>query len=139
LFALDNTRLDLYNKTGYKRLNRGAKMNGYEIRYYQKGHNNPVDDFIQARTEKERAKIMYYIGVLREKGPALHEPYVKKVSGKIYELRPGFAGSEFRIFFFWSGKTAVLLHAIIKKDQKLKRNDIEIAESRMKEFTGGIL
>jgi phage-related protein len=112
-------------------------MDSFDIEYYQKGEKIPVYDFIQDRTEKEKAKIMYYLRVLKEKGPVLHEPYVKKVSGKIYELRPGFAGSEFRIFFFWFGSTAVLLHAIIKKDQKLKRSDIEIAESRMRETTGG--
>lgn len=75
-------------------------MDNIEVEYYQKGEKIPVYEFIQDRTEKEKAKIMYYLKLLKEKGPVLHEPYVKKVSGKVYELRPGFAGSEFRIFFF---------------------------------------
>jgi len=111
-------------------------MDKYNIIFYSKGGKRPVEDFIADRTKKEIAKIMFCLELLKIKGPALTEPFSKIIEDKIYELRVSFAGNAFRLFYYWDRTDAVFVHAIVKKDMKLKRSDIEIAVKRMKELEG---
>jgi len=111
-------------------------MQKYNIVFYSKGDSSPVRDFIAERTKKEISKILFCMELLKSKGRELTEPYSKNIENGINELRVVFAGNAFRLFYYWDGNDAVFVHAIHKKDMKLKRNDIEIAIKRMKELEG---
>jgi hypothetical protein len=87
----------------------------YNIVFYTSGGKNPVREFIEGRNKKEIAKILFCTELLSIKGPALMEPYCKKVKGKIYELRVSFAGNALRFFFCWDSCDAVFVHAVEKK------------------------
>ena len=59
-------------------------------------------------------------------------PYVEKVKGKIWSLRIKHGSDYYRILYFaFSGKKFILLHAVKKKSDKLSRRDINLAIDRM--------
>lgn len=63
------------------------------------------------------------------------EPHIKKISGKIWEMHMrGRDGISRALHFHASGRRVVVVRAFIKKTQKTPRNEIAIAEARMKEF-----
>ena len=65
----------------------------------------------------------------------VHEPYVKHVEGKLWEMRlNGADGIARSIYFASSGERVVVLRTFIKKTESTPRREIEIALRRMKEF-----
>ena len=111
----------------------------YEVTFYtdRKG-KSPVLDFIvelAAKKDKDsriRAdKINDYIEALSEHGATLGEPYMKKIGGKIWELRPL---SDRIMFAAWTGKGYVLLSHFVKNTQKTPPAEIEKAKRLLKDF-----
>ncbi len=73
-------------------------------------------------------KILGYTKALQKYGTVIGEPYIKHISGEIWELRP----LRDRIFFVaWIDGSFVLLHQFLKKSQKTPTKEIEKAK---KEF-----
>jgi phage-related protein len=66
-----------------------------------------------------------YPTLLEQRGFDLPSSFIKKVRGKIWELRPGWSGTEYRFFYVMMGRRLVVLHAIQKQSQKLKERDIQ--------------
>ena len=94
----------------------------------------PVLEFLLALSDKERAKCVQYIDALAEHGNALPANYVKHLEQGVWELRPEFGGTEFRLFYFTVIENSfVMLHAIKKKTRSIPRREIELAIKRMKE------
>lgn len=68
-------------------------------------------------------------------GFELPRSFIAKVRGNIWELRPEWAGTEYRFFYVaMVGRRFAVLHAVTKKSQKLKEKDIEPAEARHTEI-----
>lgn len=119
---------------------------GYEIEFYKtENGRNPVDEFIKSLQEKESAKVVKDIRLLKEMGAKLHFPYVDSIKGDKYaglmELRTKQSNNIFRTFYFVVVKDeerkeekAVLLHAIQKKTNKTPKKELETALARMKEY-----
>lgn len=77
------------------------------------------------------AKIAEYFKILEYSGTRAGAPYMKHLSGEIWELRP----LRNRILFFaFTGTEFVLLHHFIKKTQKTPAREIEQAKRNMKDF-----
>lgn len=74
------------------------------------------------------------MALLSERGETLTSQYVKPLGDGLWELRPEIAGVEFRIFYFFVGETAILLHAIKKKSKKTPTRAIKLARDRIKEY-----
>lgn len=75
------------------------------------------------------------MAMLSREGPDLPRPYADPVEGRLRELRVGFAGVQFRVLYaFLASGHIVLLHAVMKKSRALRRNDIETAAGRLREF-----
>ena len=116
----------------------------YNIVFYttERG-DSPLDDFLDGLDKKSRAKVAAYLSFLEEQGPNLKRPYADIVRGKIRELRIQYSSNQFRIlYFFQMLDQIVLVHALSKKTQQLKKQDIELAEKRMADWmrrfpTGG--
>ncbi len=65
----------------------------------------------------------------------MREPHVKHIEGKIWEMRLSGRDGIARAFYYAaSGKRTVVVRASIKKTQKNPRSEIELAQSRMKEW-----
>ena len=76
-------------------------------------------------------KIADSLKVLELSGTLVGEPWVKHLSGAIWELRP----LKFRILFFASSDGEfVLLHSFVKKSSKTPHQEIVRAENNMKRF-----
>ncbi|MGZ5934778.1 MAG: type II toxin-antitoxin system RelE/ParE family toxin [Rhizomicrobium sp.] len=66
---------------------------------------------------------------------AMREPYVKHLTGKLWEMRlKGRDGIARSIYVSASGQRVVVLRTFVKKTQKTPRSEIEIALLRMKEL-----
>ncbi len=104
----------------------------WDVFYYQTERGeSPIEDFLNALPRKARAKCLAYVGLLEEFGFDLPRSFIGKVRGDIWEMRPEWAGTEYRFFYFaMVGRRFVILHAITKKTQKLAPRDIELAEAR---------
>ncbi len=64
----------------------------------------------------------------------LHEPHVKHVEGKLWELRAKAAEGIARGFYVtMTGRRVVVLHVFAKKSQKTPKAALETARQRMKQ------
>ena len=65
---------------------------------------------------------------------AMHEPYVKHLEGKLWEMRmKGRDGIARAIYVTAKGERVVVIHAFVKKTQKTPQRALEIARERAKE------
>jgi phage-related protein len=108
----------------------------YNIVFYKAERgDSPLDDFLDGLDKKSRAKVAAYLSLLEEQGPNLKRPYADIVRGKIRELRIQYSSNQFRIFYFFQMfDQIVLVHALSKKTQQLKKQDIDLAERRMEDW-----
>lgn len=64
----------------------------------------------------------------------MHEPHVKHLEGKLWELRAKATEGIARGFYVTiTGRRVVVLHVFVKKSQKIPRAALEIARQRMKQ------
>lgn len=76
-------------------------------------------------------KIDLYIQLLSEYGLTLTEPYIKKLEGEIWELRP----LRDRILFAgWCNNKFVLLSVFMKQTQKTPKKEIEKAKRLLEDY-----
>ncbi len=95
--------------------------------FVDKDRNKPVKEFIGSLTIKEQTKVYAYIRELKRQGNNLHRPTADYLRDGIYELRP----KKNRIFyFFYLRDSAVLVHAIKKKTEKIPENDLRLCIKR---------
>ena len=96
----------------------------------------PVKDFIDNLDPKTQAKIARSFDLLEEFGPLLKEPYIKPLGYRnLYELRVRWNKLSLRFLFFMPKyNIIVILHSYIKKSNKIPKNELLIATSRLKEF-----
>jgi len=94
--------------------------------------SEPVKEFILAQPDGAIGEIIHVFDLLYRFDLSLGKPYIEKVKGKIWSLRIKHSSDYYRILYFaFSGKKFVLLHAVKKKRDKLSNKDIDIAISRM--------
>ncbi|HCC05535.1 TPA: hypothetical protein DEP58_04540 [Patescibacteria group bacterium] len=104
---------------------------------------NYVDEFLQSLNDHpEEDKTTAYKIVCKlsdweqlDFGSLLKAEHIKKVEGKLFEVRVKIKGDCYRFLGIIKGHTFLLLHAIKKKRQKLPRKDIELAKYRSKLIT----
>ena len=90
--------------------------------------------WLDALPEKIHLKCLARIERLKQEGHALRRPEADFLRDKIYELRIGFQGSNYRMLYFFHGNVAaVVSHGIVKED-KVPPKEIDKAIERMKKF-----
>ncbi len=110
----------------------------YITRFYRtSAGTEPVRDFLRSLPRDARLKCGRYMQQMEWQGLALHTSHLKKLTREIWELRPEYDGIEYRFYFGLSGNIVVYVHAIVKKQQKASRNDIELAERRFDSWKEG--
>jgi len=76
-----------------------------------------------------------YLSPLEEQGPNLKRPDADIARGKIRELRIHHSPNQYRILYFVQVfDQIILVHALSKKTQQLKKQDIDLAEKRMEDW-----
>jgi hypothetical protein len=94
----------------------------------------PLLVWLDALPEKIHLKCLARIERLKQEGHALRRPEADFLRDKIYELRIGFQGSNYRMLYFFHGNVAaVVSHGIVKED-KVPPKEIDKAIERMKKF-----
>ncbi len=106
----------------------------WKVRFFQTSRgDSPVEEFIKEQDETTYAKILNAAALLKNGGPFLKPPYIKKIQDKLYELRI-FGAAAVRIFYTIKNEEYYLLHAFKKKSQKTPSKELKIAIDRMKEL-----
>jgi phage-related protein len=84
-----------------------------------------------------RQRFLRIAALIEEHGiAAMHEPYVKHLEGKLWEMRmKGKDGIARAICVTAKGERVVVVHALVKKTQKTPQRALEIARTRAKEVT----
>lgn len=107
----------------------------YKVIFYCKDDGeSPVDDFLNRLPENVRGKIFRWIAELETRGPSLPRPFADVVRGKIRELRIKFGSNQYRFLYFFAGKSIVMSHGFLKKQDKIPIGEIERAEKTMNDF-----
>lgn len=113
-------------------------MDGFEIIFYEKADGTkPAQEFLDSLDEKMRAKMVRTIVMLKINGYELREPYSKPIGEGIMELRAKVGSDISRVlYFFVTGRTAVLTNGFIKKTQKTPKEKIKKAERYRADYLG---
>lgn len=90
--------------------------------------DQPVTDYLQALSGKERGAIEGLLMDLRDNG-SLEFPHGRKMAGhkNLYEIRY----KRHRIFYFYHGSEIILVHAFKKQSQETPRKEINAALGRI--------
>jgi phage-related protein len=102
--------------------------------YREKNGAAPLLEWLDALPSKAQLKCLARIERLKQEGHALRRPEADFLRDKIYELRVGFQGINYRMLYFFHGNiAAVISHGIVKED-KVPPKEIEMAIERMSKF-----
>lgn len=104
------------------------------ILYRDTRGNIPSRSWLASLPGNVRAKCRVRIGRLAELGHELRRPEADLLRDKIYELRIGFQGINYRILYFFYGNAAVVLTHGIIKERIIPLLEIERAVEMRKEF-----
>lgn len=97
--------------------------------------HDAVDAEILALPPGLQARVLRLLELIEAVGlEHLHEPHVKHLEGKLWELRAkAFEGIARGIYVTMTGRRVVVLHVFVKKSQKTPRAALELARARLKE------
>ena len=111
-------------------------MTNFTVVPYQKENGDiPIKDFLNSLDVKMRAKMYGLIGILKEKGNQLREPYSKHLDDGIFELRCKVGSNITRVlYFFYYKEQIVLTNGFVKKTQKTPPEEIELAKKRRSDY-----
>lgn len=102
--------------------------------FYSTGNGQePVREWLRSLDSEERKRIGTAIAYVQFKWP-IGKPRVDHLRGPIWEIRTTLRGRIARVLFVVDGDELVLLHGFIKQTQKTPNDDIELAETRWKEW-----
>lgn len=95
-----------------------------------------VDDEIAALPPGLQARLIRLFEMVETIGlETIHEPHVKHLNGKMWELRAKSAEGIARgIYVAMTGRRVIILHVFVKKAQKTPRNALELAEQRLRQM-----
>ena len=89
-----------------------------------------VEKFLESLSLIERGRIQGYTDLFVENKFLLRGKYLKKLKNNIWELRPG----NIRVLFGIVDGDMRLVNIFKKKTQKTPKQEIKIAEDRLKEY-----
>jgi len=97
--------------------------------------NADVDAEIEALPPALQARLIRLMEMVEALGlEQVHEPHIKHLEGKLWELRAKAAEGIARgLYVTVSGRRVVVLHVFVKKTQKTPRGALEVARQRMKQ------
>lgn len=102
--------------------------------YLESDGSVPVLDWLSDLPPKARAKCMVKIERLAELGHELRRPEADLLRDKIYELRIGLQGLNFRVLYFFHGSATAVLSNGIVKERLVSPKEIDRALERKRKF-----
>lgn len=94
-----------------------------------------VEDELRALPRDMQARFLRIVSVIESRGlEQVHEPYVKHLQGKLWEMRlTGRDGISRALYVAASGQRVVVVRVFIKKTQKTPPREIRLALERAKD------
>jgi phage-related protein len=94
-----------------------------------------VERELDALAADVRQRFLRIVELIQKHGlAAMHEPHVKHLEGKLWEMRmKGKDGLARAIYLTATGERLVVVHAFVKKTQKTPARALETARARAKE------
>lgn len=89
-----------------------------------------VDNFIPTLQKSVQSKWLRYLKLLKQYGKVLGMPHVRHLPGGIRELRVR-GTQEIRAFFIIKEDQVTIVHAFIKKTQKIPQRELETMQKRI--------
>lgn len=106
-----------------------SKRMSWEVKFY-KG----VEKDVLKMPDLLQAKVLQLFDLLKVNGSDLGAPYSKALGKGLFELRAKSPKGIARSFYcFQKGKQVYILHAFVKKTQKLPKKEMDLAIKRKKE------
>jgi len=94
----------------------------------------PVLEWLDTLPAKAQDKCRIKIERLCEFGHELRRPEADLLRGGIHELRIGLQGMNYRILYFFHGRTAAVLAHGLVKERVVPSREIELALTRKRRF-----
>lgn len=95
---------------------------------------SPVLDWLDGLEPKVLAKCRVRIERLAEVGSELRRPEADLLRDGIYELRIGLRGRNYRLLYFFHGRTTAVIAHGLTKERAVPAGDIDLAVERKKAF-----
>lgn len=92
--------------------------------------NQSIGDRIAKLDKPTTAKTLRTLDLLEKFGNELGMPHSKNIGANLFELRVQ-GKNKIRIIYCFHKNMIVLLHALIKKTQKIPKQDIFLAKKRL--------
>jgi len=106
-----------------------------KIEFFKKGNISPIIEFLDSLQEKERAKVLRNIELLKQFGLNAGGSFIEPIGEGLFSLRTVFSGVNIRLLFFTVvGNQVVILSGFKKKTNKIPKREIDIAKERKKEY-----
>ncbi len=106
-----------------------------EVAFYKENDASiPMLDWIKDLIPKARIKCLAWIERLIEHGSELRRPNADYLRDGIYELRVGLNGINYRMLYFFHGRTAAVVSHGLVKEAEVPPKEIDLAISRRKKF-----
>lgn len=108
------------------------------IHFYETASGrSSVEDFIESLQKADKARFAEVIVGIEQHGLAYSRVQFKPLRGKLWEIKFSAIGGGYRIAYVMVGNDEMIwLHAFKKTTQKTPRQDLDLAEKRMKEVLG---
>jgi phage-related protein len=105
------------------------------IPYQEDDGSVPLADWLAGLVAEARDRCLARLELLEEHGHDLRRPHAEYLEGTdLYELRVKFHRVNYRMLYFFHGRTAaVVSHGFSKRD-KVPPGEIKLATERMKKF-----
>jgi len=101
----------------------------YKIEFYNENAQEEINLF----PKKIKAKAIHIFELIELQGANLGMPFTKPLNNGLFEIRAkGEEGIGRSIYCYQKGKTIIILHSFIKKDNKIPKKNLSIAMNRMK-------
>jgi len=108
-----------------------------EIKFYKTSSGkSPIEDFLDSLSAKEAQKVIWVLSLIEEM-ETVSTKFYKKLSNcdGIIEIRAQIGKNNFRLLGFEHNSTFVILtNGFKKKDQKVPKSEISLAEQRKTEY-----
>lgn len=108
-----------------------------EIIFYKfKSGKSPIEEFLDTLSSKEAQKVVWVLQLIEESDVVSTKfyKYLSSTDG-ILEVRVQHGNNHFRLLGFeHNGAFVVLTNAFKKKDQKVPKKEIALAQERKKEY-----
>ena len=113
-----------------------AAESDWQIQFFvDEDGESPVRAFLRSLDKPAKVRFGWSIEELRRRNISAREPLVKKLTGRLWELREESQTNIYRVIYCCAiGRRIVLLHGFQKKTQRTPRGEIEIAERRLARF-----